>query len=59
MSFDCQFKIKDGHCRRINKECNPGVKGCILYGRFSFPLKNENDSEKKRIRKNCTVDEDK
>lgn len=48
MSFDCQFKIKDGFCRRIKRECEPGVKGCILYGRFSFPLKEEEEKEKEK-----------
>ncbi|MBN2656208.1 MAG: hypothetical protein JXR86_04050 [Spirochaetales bacterium] len=51
MSFDCQFKIRDGQCRRINKECNPGVKGCILYGRFSFPLKEEEGKKDEKIEK--------
>lgn len=33
----------DGVCQRVNqRECDPGMKGCVLYGRvvFSNPAKN-------------------
>lgn len=33
----------DGHCQRVlNRPCDPGMKGCILAGRFVFsdPAKN-------------------
>jgi len=33
----------DGICQRVNRiPCDPGMKGCVLYGRFVFsnPAKN-------------------
>jgi hypothetical protein len=33
----------NGVCQRVNKlPCDPGMKGCVLYGRFVFsnPAKN-------------------
>lgn len=52
MSFDCQFKVQDGFCRRINRQCNPGEKGCILYGRFTFPFRDEKkEEESEEVRK--------
>lgn len=47
MSFDCKYKIKDGLCLRLKKECSPGEKGCILYGKFEFPFKDDKDNKKK------------
>ena len=31
-----------GACVRLKQQCNPGMKGCILHGRFRFadPSKN-------------------
>lgn len=46
MSFDCQFKVKDGFCRRLKIDCEPGVKGCILYGRFTIPFNENDDTER-------------
>jgi hypothetical protein len=48
MSFDCQYKIKEGFCRKLKKECSPGEKGCILYGKYDFPLKEKSSPPKKQ-----------
>ena len=48
MSFDCKYKVKDGQCYRLKKECSPGDKGCILYGKYDFPLKEKKDDKKKK-----------
>ena len=33
-SWGCPHEI-DGKCARINNEpCDPGMKGCVLFGRF-------------------------
>lgn len=33
-AWGCPHEI-DGRCQRIKgRECDPGMKGCILYGRF-------------------------
>jgi len=47
MSFDCKYKVKDGQCLKIKKECSPGDKGCILHGKFEFPFKEETVKQKK------------
>ena len=38
----------EGKCRRVeNKTCNPGMKGCVLAGRFIFSDKNKNTNAAK------------
>ena len=41
MSFDCKYKAKNYQCLRLKIECSPGIKGCVLYGRYIFPFKDE------------------
>ncbi|MCC6587164.1 MAG: hypothetical protein IT168_10770 [Bryobacterales bacterium] len=41
-SWGCPHEL-NGRCLKVNKlPCDPGMKGCILYGRFVFsnPAKN-------------------
>ena len=41
-SWSCPHEL-NGMCQRVNRvACDPGMKGCILYGRFVFsnPAKN-------------------
>jgi hypothetical protein len=47
MSFDCKYKVKNNQCHRLKKECSPGEKGCILHGKYDFPLKENKDKGKK------------
>jgi len=36
---------EDGHCRRVeNRPCDPGMKGCVLAGRFLFSDEEKNIS---------------
>jgi len=36
---------EDGRCRRVkNRPCDPGMKGCILAGRFHFSNEKKNIS---------------
>ena len=46
MSFDCKYKAKDYHCLRLKVKCSPGMKGCVLHGKYVFPFKDEIDLEK-------------
>ena len=39
MSFDCKYKAKDYQCLRLKVECSPGIKGCVLHGKYVFPFK--------------------
>ncbi len=41
-SWGCPHEV-DGACQRVNQiPCDPGMRGCVLYGRFVFsnPAKN-------------------
>ena len=41
-AWGCPHEV-DGLCMKVKqKPCNPGMKGCVLYGRFAF-----SDPEKK------------
>ena len=42
-SWGCPHEF-DGACQKVNQiACDPGMKGCVLYGRFVFsnPAKNK------------------
>ncbi len=47
MSYECK-NLSGTFCLKRNKECDPGAKGCVLEGKFSFPLKENPKKEKKR-----------
>ncbi len=41
-SWGCPHEV-DGACQRVSQiPCDPGMRGCVLYGRFIFsnPTKN-------------------
>ena len=50
-----------GKCQKVNHlPCDPGMKGCVLYGRFVFSDPAKNRSEESRARRNRrTPDSDK
>jgi hypothetical protein len=36
MSFHCRnYDLTNGRCNRLNGECVPGRKGCVLEGRIA------------------------
>lgn len=37
MSWECKF-LRETFCDKRKKECSPGAVGCVLCGRFRFPL---------------------
>ncbi len=40
--WGCPHEVK-GKCSRVNDEpCDPGMKGCILFGRFKFSVEEKN-----------------
>jgi hypothetical protein len=45
MSYECK-NLSGTFCEKRKQECDPGAKGCVLEGKFSFPLK-ENGKKKK------------
>lgn len=41
-SFSCShLDTKKNYCLRVKKECVPGMKGCVLKGRFVFAIPEE------------------
>ena len=44
MGWTCQHDYK-GYCKRVEKPCVPGMKGCTLNGDFIFT--NESPTNKK------------
>lgn len=50
MSWGCPHEYQ-GRCQRVpDRECDPGMKGCVLFGRFEFsnPEKNRPDPARQR-----------
>ncbi|HEB82749.1 MAG TPA: hypothetical protein ENJ11_07795 [Gammaproteobacteria bacterium] len=47
-SWGCPHERK-GRCARVrDRACDPGMKGCVLYGRFAF---SNNDKNSPSIRR--------
>ncbi|CAG4883370.1 conserved protein of unknown function [Georgfuchsia toluolica] len=47
-SWGCPHEVND-LCSRVNNlPCDPGMKGCILYGRYVFANDEKNERLKKR-----------
>jgi hypothetical protein len=47
-SWGCPHEVK-GLCSKIkNLPCNPGMKGCVLFGRFTFSDPDKNSPAIKR-----------
>jgi hypothetical protein len=41
-SWGCPHEI-DGRCHKVNSlACDPGMKGCVLYGRYVFASAGKN-----------------
>ena len=47
-SWGCPHEVK-GLCSRVKDiPCDPGMKGCVLYGRFAFSDPDKNSPRIKR-----------
>lgn len=50
--WGCPHEV-DGRCRRVEgRLCDPGMKGCVLFGRFVFSNPDKNRPDKNRLDKN-------
>lgn len=50
--WGCPHEI-EGKCERVNKKsCDPGMKGCLLAGRFIFSDEAKNTSAAKKKKSN-------
>jgi hypothetical protein len=48
-SWGCLHLI-DKKCSLLKKECSPGEKGCVLYGKARFTNSASNEAYEKRIK---------
>ena len=46
MSWECRY-LRESFCDKRKQECCPGAKGCVLEGRFAFPLRENKEKVKK------------
>lgn len=47
-AWGCPHEV-DGLCMKVKQRpCNPGMKGCVLYGRFAFSDPDKNSPAIKR-----------
>jgi len=59
-SWGCPHE-EDGKCRKVlGQDCDPGMKGCVLSGRFVFSTdeKNRTRSQKEKALKGQSQPED-
>ncbi|OGS97637.1 MAG: hypothetical protein A3H31_13390 [Gallionellales bacterium RIFCSPLOWO2_02_FULL_57_47] len=48
-SWGCPHEC-NGKCARVNNlPCDPGMKGCVLFGRFRFADPNKNRPKKEHV----------
>lgn len=41
--WSCRYQIED-KCRKMNMiTCSPGMPGCVLRGRYHFPMNEDKD----------------
>ncbi len=44
MSWECKYLV-NGNCLKVNTECDPGMKGCVLRGVYEFPYRDDSQSK--------------
>lgn len=47
MSYECKY-LRNTFCDKRKKECDPGSPGCVLFGKFAFPLKSDEKKSPKK-----------
>lgn len=52
--WGCQYLGKNEQsnewCLKLNKVCNPGDKGCIIYGQVSFSTPNISGEQERKVK---------
>jgi len=46
MTWICPHQV-DAHCKRLNKKCKPGIKGCTLNSKVKFMNLDKEDKKEK------------
>jgi hypothetical protein len=49
MSWECSHLV-DKKCNLLKKECSPGQKGCVLYGKAKFANSVSSEAYEKRAK---------
>ncbi|MBO7414742.1 MAG: hypothetical protein J6U20_13955 [Fibrobacter sp.] len=44
MSWECKY-LRETFCDKRKKECCPGDAGCVLYGKYVFPLRDDTEGK--------------
>ncbi len=57
--WGCPHEV-DGKCQHVNNlPCDPGMKGCVLFGRFRFADDSKNHPKKAHASKTAPPPDDK
>ncbi len=53
--WGCQFLGKNGDikdwCIKLNHPCDPGCKGCIIYGKVEFSQPHIDEEQEQKVKK--------
>lgn len=53
--WGCQFMGKKGEitewCMKLNHPCDPGCRGCIIYGKVEFTQPNIDEEQERKAKK--------
>ncbi|SCA54780.1 hypothetical protein MTBPR1_10027 [Candidatus Terasakiella magnetica] len=53
--WSCPNEVK-GNCEHVpDKKCDPGMKGCVLFGKFRFANTEKNSPRRERERQEAMV----
>jgi hypothetical protein len=53
--WNCPNEI-NGECQHVpGKACDPGMKGCVLFGKYRFANADKNSPKKERERREAMV----
>lgn len=48
-SWSCPHQTGDYYCQRVKRDCEPGMKGCVLRGKVRFAKDEDLFSDGKRM----------
>ncbi len=58
--WGCRYQVGE-QCRKMDMvTCDPGMAGCVLRGKYHFPMNEEKDSRnQKQLQKSYQIDTEK
>jgi hypothetical protein len=54
--WGCPHEVDDKCTKLGDKSCDPGMKGCVLYGRFVFANEDKNERLRQKQAREATSD---